>query len=81
MPNERVGYEYLTSGEGNVSSLASLSFQDLNPLYNNTTQVPYSFYDQNAISLANDTPINGLNSFIEPSYDYHVIQNQVRPQP
>ncbi|CAG8817791.1 23134_t:CDS:2, partial [Gigaspora margarita] len=40
--------------------------------------VQYSFYNQNATSLANDTPING---FIEPLYDYHVIQNQLCPQP
>ncbi|CAG8619240.1 20025_t:CDS:2, partial [Gigaspora rosea] len=89
MTNERVGYEYLISGEGSNSwsysksaeskgasdrqnqQSSSLSFQDLNLLYNNqwSTQinyllVPYLFYDQNITSLANDTPING---FIEPS--------------
>ncbi|KAF0544219.1 hypothetical protein F8M41_003038 [Gigaspora margarita] len=69
--------EGASDGQNQQSSLALLSFQDLNPLYNNTTQVQYLFYNQNATSLANDTPING---FIEPSYDYHVIQNQLCPQ-
>ncbi|RIB21768.1 hypothetical protein C2G38_2175725 [Gigaspora rosea] len=58
--------EGASDGQNQQSSLSSLSFQDLNLLYNNqwSTQVLYSFYIQNVTSLANDTPING---FIEPS--------------
>ncbi|CAG8770382.1 10750_t:CDS:2, partial [Dentiscutata erythropus] len=61
------------------SFLASHSFQDLYFPYNKqcSTQVSYQFYNQNITSLSSDTPING---FIEPSYDYQVIQNQLRPQ-
>ncbi|KAF0482364.1 hypothetical protein F8M41_023454 [Gigaspora margarita] len=61
------------------SFLSSLSFQELNPLYNNqwSTQVPYLFYDQNGTLLANNILIN---SFIEPSYSYYIIQNQLHSQ-